>query len=385
MFLESTLKRNPMLVKTAFDMHREGLLQPDTYILDLDTIMRNARYILREADKYGIKLYFMTKQFGRNPYIAKELIKLGYPGAVAVDYREAELLWQNGVTVCHAGHLVQVPSHQIRRLLDMNTEIITVYSVEKARQISEAARDLDRHQNIMLRVTANGDAMYPGQVGGIDIESLQEAFEYISNLPNVTVCGLTSFPCFLFDQQTDSIVETHNLNTVLRAKQLLEDKYAVKIKQINTPSATCTSLVKRIAELGGTHGEPGHGLLGTTPLHAVSEQVEIPAVVYISEISHNSGSVSYCYGGGHYRRSNMKAALIGYEMGNARKVEVEAPCTDNIDYYIGLNGGASVGETAVFAFRTQIFVTRSRVAVVKGISSGNPQIEGVFDSLGRPL
>ncbi len=238
MFLEMTLKRNPVLVKTAFEMHREGLLQPDTYILDLDAIVQNARNILEEANKYGITLYFMTKQFGRNPYISKELIKLGYKGAVAVDYREAELLWRNGIPVCHAGHLVQVPTHQIKNLIDRNVDMITVYSVEKAKQISETAVLARKCQDIMLKVTADGDVIYPGQVGGIDINYLQKAYEDILTLPNVMVSGLTSFPCFIFDQKKGGLVETQNVNTILAARKLLEEKCSANIKQINTPSAT---------------------------------------------------------------------------------------------------------------------------------------------------
>ena len=35
------------------------------------------------------------------------------------------------------------------------------------------------------------------------------------------------------------------------------------------------------------------------------------------------------------------------------------------------------------AFRYQIFVTRSDVVLVKGLSCGRPEIVGVYDALGR--
>ena len=91
MFLEKTVERNKELVQAAFKLHREGLILPDTYVIDLDTLIENARKIKEEADKYGIKLYFMTKQIGRNPIIAKEFMKLGYEGAVVVDLEKQKL------------------------------------------------------------------------------------------------------------------------------------------------------------------------------------------------------------------------------------------------------------------------------------------------------
>lgn len=385
MFLDATLKRNPGLIEAAFKLHGKGFIQPDTYVLDLDSILHNGGHILQEADKYGIKLYFMTKQFGRNPYIAKELMDLGYQGAVAVDDREAEILHQNGIPIGHAGHLVQIPSRRIRDMLLKNPEVITVYSIEKAMEISGAAQELKKHQNIMLRVISDGDVCYPGQYGGIHINQLRHAAKEILALPYIAIHGLTAFPCFLFDEQSGKIKETHNFHTIMQAIRILQEELGINIQQVNAPSATCTSMIQKMAALGVTHGEPGHGLLGTTPLHAVSEEVEIPAVVYVSEISHSMGEMSYCYGGGYYRRSNMQDALIGYDIQDMRKVMVGEPSRDCIDYYLGLKGKAAVGESVVFSFRSQIFVTRSQVAVVRGISSGKPELAGIYDSLGKQL
>ena len=385
MFLDITLRRNPKLIDTAFKLHQSGLIQPDTYILDLDTIVSNGSLIKDEADKYGIKLYFMTKQFGRNPFIAAKLMELGYDGAVAVDYREAEILYQNGIKLGHLGHLVQLPSNTIKVMLGRKPEVITVYSINKAMEISKAAVEMNINQKIMLRIIDTGDTIFPGQQGGFYIKDIIHVVEEIMCLPNIELYGLTSFPCFLVDNVTGNINETNNLWTIMKAKDILWDKFGIKIKQINTPSVTCTSIINKIAELGGTHGEPGHGLLGTTPLHALKDQVEIPAIVYVSEISHNLDDAAYCYGGGYYRRAHMEAALVGRDMKNIKKINADAPFDNNIDYYIGLKENANVGDTAVFAFRTQIFVTRSEVAVVEGISTDNPHIVGIYDSLGKYL
>lgn len=383
MFLDMTLKRNPNLIKTAFEFHQKGIIRPDTYILDVDAIVRNGRIIKQEADKYGINLYFMTKQLGRNPYIAHRLMEFGYEGAVAVDYKEADMLSQNGVKLGHVGHLVQVPSTQVEDMVLKSPEVITVYSLEKAREISMAAFKHNKLQNIMLKVIDDGDTIFPGQYGGFYLDDLYFKVEEILKLPSVELYGVTSFPCFLVDKGTNKIVETHNLRTVLKAKEMIENKFGIKLKQINIPSATCTASLKKIAEYGGTHGEPGHGLSGTTPLHAKTIQPEIPAIAYVSEISHNLKKASFCFGGGHYRRSFMEKALVGKNFETAKVVDVVMPDKESIDYYIELNGNANIGDTAIFSFRTQIFVTRSDVAVVEGIQEGHPEVLGIYDSQGR--
>jgi predicted amino acid racemase len=383
MFLDATLRRNKNIMEAAFELHQQGLIEPDTYVLDMDSIIYNAESMKKEADKYGIGLYFMTKQFGRNPIISRELMKLGFDGAVAVDFREAETLSQSGIKLGHVGHLVQLPKNMIRDILLKRPEIITVFSIEKAREISFEASKLNITQNIMLRIIDEGDILYPGQYGGIYLKELVETAREIAALPNLNIQGVTSFPCFLYDSESKSIEKTRNMDTLVKAKTLLKDKLNIEIKQVNAPSATCTSSIKSIAACGGTQGEPGHGLMGTTPLHAACDEVEIPAVVYVSEVSHNLGKSAYCYGGGHYRRSHMENALVGKNLATAERYKVSEVPVENIDYYFELNDGAAVGDTAVFAFRTQIFVTRSNVAVVKGIHEGCPEIVGIYDNLGR--
>lgn len=385
MFLDITLRRNRKLVQTAFMLHQNGSIEPDTFILDVDSILYNAKCIKKEADKYGIKLYFMTKQFGRNPYIASEIMKLGYDGAVAVDWREAKTLADNGIKLGHVGHLVQIPRSNIEDILLQKPEVITVYSIEKAKEISEVAKKMNMTQNIMLRVIDKNDILYPAQYGGFYLKELIEKAALIAAMPNIKIYGITSFPCFLYNADSKSIEKTNNMDTLCAAKVALEKELHLKLQEINTPSATCTSTIEKIHSCGGTHGEPGHGLTGTTPLHAWRDEVEVPAIVYVSEISHNLDDSSYCYGGGYYRRSNTVNALVGSNLEDAKKLELETPSLESIDYYLGLRGNAKVSGTAIFASRSQVFVTRSHVAVVKGIQKGNPEIVGIYDSLGREI
>ena len=77
MFLSSLIQNNQKLIEYAFKASRDGDILPDTYILDLDTIVSNGKHIKEEADKYNIDLYFMLKQIGRNPIVAKKLLCIG--------------------------------------------------------------------------------------------------------------------------------------------------------------------------------------------------------------------------------------------------------------------------------------------------------------------
>lgn len=385
MFIDATLKRNRRLIETSFKLHREKKIRPDTYVIDMDAVIENARCIKKEADKYGIKLYFMTKQLGRNYYVASKLMELGYEGAVAVDYKEAQVLYKNGIKIGHIGHLVQVPSGLIEEVIKMRPEVITVYSVEKAKEISIAAQKQNVIQKIMLRVIDENDILYDAQYGGFYLENIIQSAENIKKMPNIQIAGVTSFPCFLYNDEKKLIKETNNIRTLLKSREMLKEKLDIDLEQINTPSATCSVNIQNIVEFSGTHGEPGHGLLGTTPMHAHMDLCEKPAVVYVSEVSHNLDEKCYIYGGGYYPRSHMKKALIGKSLDNVKLFYTEELSNESIDYYIGLNGNAKVGDTAVLSFRTQIFVTRSDVAIVEGISRGEPNIVGIFDSQGRKL
>ena len=142
MFLEKTVEKNKELINVAFELHKKGVIEPDTYVIDLDRTIENARRIKEEADKYNVKLYFMSKQIGRNPLVCKELMKLGYEGAVVVDFREAEVMINNGIKIGHVGHLVQIPTSLLKKIVSSKPDYITVYSIEKAKQIDLVCKEL---------------------------------------------------------------------------------------------------------------------------------------------------------------------------------------------------------------------------------------------------
>ena len=380
MFLQKTLQRNLPLVETAFFLHKKEIIPPDTYLIDFDTLRRNAALIRKTGGEENVRLYFMLKQVGRNPDIARELMHQGYDGAVAVDFREAERMIDAGIPIGNVGHLVQIPKAALKRILSAKPEYVTVYSLEKAREIDAVCKDLGLEQKLMLRVIGDSDLLYSGQYGGFPLSELESVACELKKLCHVRVTGLTSFPCFIFNEKTRQPEPTPNVGTIQKASELLTAMgFSMEAKDM--PSVTCCATIPLIRQAGGTHGEPGHGLTGTTPLHAVVDCAEIPAIVYLSEVSHQCGDTAYCYGGGHYRRSHVQKALIG-SSDHGRMLDVEPPTDESIDYYFGLKGQAQVSEGVVMAFRTQIFVTRSRVALVGGISEGKPEVIGLYTSGG---
>lgn len=384
MFIDIVQKKNPDLIKVAIELHQKGEILPDTYVLDVDAILENGRALCKKAEENGIKLYAMTKQFGRVPYLAKKLVEIGFAGVVTVDFKEALIMMDNGVKLGNVGHLVQIPSSLIDKVVRHSPEIITVYSLEKIKEIDEAAKKYGKVQDIMLRVLEKDSKIYSGQSGGFYLDDIEDVAKEILKLNNVRINGLTSFPCFLYNCDKNIIEGTKNIESIKKAEKILKE-LGIFVKQLNMPSATSLENIESIKAYGGTHGEPGHALTGTTPFNSRNLEGEIPAIIYVSEISHNLDYNSYCYGGGHYRRSGMNSVLVGKNIKKMRRSPVEAPTLESIDYYFELCGNNNVGETVIGAFRTQIFVTRSSVALVEGVKSSNPKLVGVYDSLGREM
>ncbi|WP_455649624.1 YhfX family PLP-dependent enzyme [Enterocloster citroniae] len=383
MFLNQTIRRNRELAETAFMLHQEGRILPDSYVVDVDAFLENARRLLHKAEENHIKLYFMLKQIGRNPYLAKALVELGYSGAVVVDYREGLVMMRHNIPIGNVGHLVQVPGALIKNMVAYGPEVMTVYSREKIMEIQAAAAELGRRQALMLRVYGDFDMIYSGQTAGFHLDELKETAIWIkTECPQLEIKGVTSFPCYLYDEMAGDVLPTRNLETVKCAVEILKT-CGVDVTLVNTPSATCCHTIDKMVEFGGNCGEPGHGLSGTTPMHAEHDLEEIPAVVYVSEVSHNFMGNAYCFGGGHYRRSHVKHVLVGKSLKDSRDLTVIPPTDESIDYHFGISEECTVGDTAVMAFRFQIFVTRSDVALVKGIRKGCPEIIGIYDSQGR--
>jgi len=383
-FLRKLLKDNKPLVEETFKLLEEGIILPDTYVIDYDMLMKNAGTILKEAQKNNVNLYFMLKQFGTNPIIAKGLLEIGYKSSVVVDFKEALTMMKNNIPIGHVGHLVQVPNSLLDSIIKYGVEFITVYSYEKLELINEIAKKNNKVQKVMLRVVDDKSSIYAGQESGFFPKEIISMISKIKGLKHVSVEGLTSFPCFLYNSEKGRVNVENNVSVLHEVKKQLEEK-GFTITQMNMPSVTATNTIKMIAENGGTHGEPGHGMSGTTPYHQDHDAVEKIAYLYVTEVSHNFKENSYCFGGGHYRRSHVKEALIGKDIKNAVIKNVIPPSADSIDYHFGIEGYSRVGDYAIMSFRTQMFVVRSDIAIVSGIGTKNVKVLGVFNQRGEQV
>ncbi|MDT7458624.1 YhfX family PLP-dependent enzyme [Citrobacter koseri] len=385
MFIHALKRQNPALITAAIRLWQQGRIVPDSWVIDVDQVLENGKRLVDTAHQYGITLYLMTKQLGRNPWLAEKLLALGYAGIVTVDYKEARVMRRAGLPVAHQGHLVQIPSRQIDEAVEQGTDVITLFSLEKAREVSAAAVKAGRVQAVMLKIYGEQDFLYPGQESGFPLARLDDAVNDIRRLPGLHITGLTHFPCLLWDDASGETRPTPNLHSLVKARQQLEEQ-EIAIEQLNAPSATSCASLPLLARYGVTHAEPGHALTGTIPSNQQGDQPERIAMLWLSEISHHFRGNSYCYGGGYYRRGHARNALVFTPENDVpAKTTLESVDDSSIDYYLPLVGTFPVSSAVVLCFRTQIFVTRSDVVLVSGIQRGAAEIVARYDSLGNVL
>ena len=408
-FLDLHARRNPGLIRVAVELHQSGQIPPNVVVMDLDAIKQNAIVERKEADRFGVSNYFMTKEFGRNPLVSKTISDNGIEKAVAIDIEEVKCLHRYGIPVGHVGHLSQVPTGDIEYVVgEVSPEVITVFSVEKAKQISDVAAKLGKSQDLLIRVVGKGDFFYPYQHGGIPAERVVELAHKIGEFRNIRIVGVTSFPCTRYNILRQRVEPVSNLSTILKAAAKLQEENKMEIKQVNAPGDTSAPVMEILADAVKSYGypaygEPGNGLTGTTPWHYFADLPELPAWVYVSEVSHLYGNNAYAYGGGLSGANLMLGfwtdifhqfymyAFVGRDPDTIVQRKVLAEPAGYIDYYGTLVPGQfgdvemAVGDTVVYGFRIQVFASRAKVAVVKGIQKGKPELLGIFDRCGNML
>lgn len=391
MFLNKILSRNEALIDAAVELHQKFLIPANAYVLDVDTIVENVKKMTELCHKNHMKIYPMTKQIGRNPVVIKALKEVGIDGCVCVDMADARRVHEAGMKVGHLGHLVQVPAGETEAAVAMKPEYWTVYSMEKAKAISDLIPE-GEEQKVMARIYKKGDVFYTGHEGGFPAEEIVEVAKRLDEMPGLKFAGITTFPTQLFDETSVEVKHTNNYTTLLEAKRKLEEAGFLNI-EINAPGTTSSHLFNEMAQNGVTQVEPGHGMTGTTPLHALKDLEEKPAMVYVSEVCHFYKDRGYCYGGGMYIDPVFPAydvkACVGKTPEQAKKnlITCGIPNPASIDYYgiFESNREITQGDTVVFGFRAQAFVTRAFVVPVSGISKGKPKVEGIFDSDGKVM
>jgi predicted amino acid racemase len=391
MFLDLIRRRNPQLIEQTIALHQAGKLPANAYVIDLDAVEENARSIAGAAGKLGLKVFAMTKQMGRNSSFCQAIAGGGIAKAVAVDMACARAIHRAGLGVGHIGHLVQIPKYEAAAAASLSPDFWTVFNFEKANEAAAASLKLTRVQPLLARIRAEGDRFYRGHEGGFLADEVLRVADSLDRLSGARFAGITTFPAVLFDHESRKAKPTPNLGTLRRASEALAKAGREQI-EVNAPGTTSLAVLAMLAEAGATQVEPGHGLTGTTPLHAVEELPERPAVVYLSEVSHLVGEEAYCFGGGLYIDPvfpdyEVKAVVSHAPTSAAAALRrVEIPPRVAIDYYgmIDAAGPArpEVGDSVVFGFRPQAFVTRALVVGVAGISRGEPIVEAVHDAFG---
>ncbi len=392
MFLDLLIRRNPAFLEAAIALHQAGELPANAYVLDLDLVRANAQAIRREADRHSLEVFAMTKQVGRVPGFVDALVAGGITAGVAVDMDCARPLARAGMEIGHLGHLVQVPSGEATAAAEMRPRNWTVFSDDKAREAVRAAHSEGYVQDLLARIHAPDDRFYSGHEGGFTADEVVKVAERLDALEGGCFAGLTTFPAVLFDPATREIRPTPNLATLERAAERLRDA-GVGEPRINAPGTTSTTVLGLLASHGATQVEPGHGLTGTTPLHAVEDLPERPAICYLTEVSHGHAGRAYAFGGGLYvdpvfGEYGLKALVADRPgVSDARLLDASIPPPEAIDYYGQLDPGDGpmprTGATVLFGFRAQAFVTRAYVAGIAGVSAGEPAVAGIWTTDGR--
>lgn len=390
MYLQNMMEQNPALLEKTIDFHRQGKIPPNTWVIDLDTIAQNGAVLSKEANRLGLTTYLMSKQHNRNPYINALALKKGIHKMVAVDVQGVLQLRKYGIPLGHAGHLNQIPRGLIELVVAQKPEVITIYNLEHAKWINDAASRLGVVQELLIRVNAPGDVFFNGQEGGFYLEEIPLLLEGLKKLDHVSLAGVTAFPCVKYNETKDDKMElTPNMQTVMEAAALLRTE-GIEIKQINAPGNTSSRTMKLLKEHGATHVEPGNSLLGTTPDNAFDKNCpEKTAFCYVTEISHLYDRRAYAYGGGvyHCNYSDTMYGLVGstWEEAKNNKIFYDHTVVQDIDYHMQLIPGEGqecrVGDSAVFAYRTQMHMTRSYVAPVSGLSGKRElKVHYLFDN-----
>ena len=390
MFLDLIRRRNPRLIEAAIALHQSGELPANAYVIDLDAVENNARAISAKANSLGLTVMAMTKQMGRNDLLPRRDARRN----------SAQRCSRHGMRVGH-----EARRHGARAYWSPRPDsevgggrggealacLVDGLQFEKAAEAAAASRRMGRRQPLLARIRGANDQFYRGHEGGFPASDVVAVAAALDKSPGSRFAGITTFPALLFDPATRTVKPTPNLETLRLASETLA-RFGHKGIEINAPGTTSSVTLEALADAGATQVEPGHGLTGTTPLHVTSDLPETPAVVYLAEVSHLSGGEAFCFGGGlyidpvfpNYQVRAIVAREPNTDEGAVRAVEIPSPAT--IDYYgmIDATGPAKPepGDSVVFGFRPQAFVTRAFIAGVSGLSQRRPVVESISHSSG---
>jgi predicted amino acid racemase len=395
--LAKALDRNPAMLDAAIRLHQEGVIPPSTHLIDLDAVANNARVIAEAARRFGLTTFAMTKQDGHEPHMTRLVLDCGFDAVTAVEAMQAYRIHRYGFPLGNVGHTAQLPRADVRRILTMDPQFVTVYTLQAAKFVSEACVALGRTQPVYVTVGRPQDEGTDAELfGGWDERDCVEAIRPILNLPNVVVKGIAQHITIDYPSQDDPYTArpTEAFFTALRARERLERDLGLDKLRMNC-SGNCNAITAEIlASYGATDIEPGAALVGSGRFHALLDMPEIPAQVFVSEITHHWAGNAYALGGGFGYVWDMDGTLapfcgiVGRSLDQARNQPLDfcgPPSYDVFGLFDDPDRLATVGDTLLFVHLPQVILERCYVAAVSGISKRRPIVEALLDSEGSVL
>lgn len=395
--LAKALDRNPAMLEAAIGLHQDGVIPPSTHLIDLDAVAHNASVIAEAARRYNLTAFAMTKQDGHEPHMTRLVLDRGFDGVTAVEAMQAYRIHRYGFPLGNVGHTSQLPRAEVHRILAMDPAFVTVYTLQAAQWVSEACVALGRTQPLYVTVGRPGDEGTHAELfGGWDEAGCVEALRPVLSLPNVRIAGIAQHITIDYPSQDDPYTArpTEAFFTALRVRERLEHDLGLGDLRINC-SGNCNAVTARIlASYGATDIEPGAALVGSGRFHALVDMPEIPAQVFVSEITHHWAGNAYAIGGGFGFVWDMDGTLapfsgiVGRSLDEARMQPLDfqgPPWYDVYGLFDDPHGVAKAGDTLLFVHLPQVIMERCYVAAVSGISKQRPIVEALLDSEGTVL
>jgi predicted amino acid racemase len=395
--LAKALERNPAMLDAAIRLHQEGAIPPSTHLIDLDAVAHNASVIAEAARRFSLTAFAVTKQDGHEPHMTRLVLDRGFDGVTAVEALQAYRIHRHGFPLGNVGHTSQLPRAEIPRILAMDPQFVTVYTLEAAQHVSEACVALGRTQPLYVTVGRQGDEGTHAELfGGWDEAGCVEGIRPIVSLPNVFIAGIAQHTTIDYPSQDDPYTArpTEAFFTALRARERLESALGLDELRINCSGNCNTVTAGVLASYGATDIEPGAALVGSGRFHALLDMPEIPAQVFVSEITHGWAGNAYAIGGGFGFVWDMDGSLapfrgiVGRSLEQARRQPLDflgRPWYDVYGLFHDPEGTATVGDTLLFVHLPQVIMERCYVAAVSGISKQRPTVEALLDSEGTVL
>lgn len=404
---EPMCRRNPELVRAAATLHQEGVIPADCYVADLESIRRNAELVKQSAEKAGLEVYFELKEVARASAIYEVLEDLGFDKAIAIDIEEVYALERIGARVGHVGHLGQIPTWDVRHVVaEVRPDVVTVYSFEKAAQLSAAAISAGVTQKVLIRVNGPEDILTTAVAGGTPEAEALDLITRIDALDGLSFAGLTTYPGVRFELTQQRWVRTTNFETMMRVRDAVQEQLDLKVEHLNPAGNNCTASLDLLAEGGATHCEPGQAFVGGLVANGFTDQPEVPAIAYVSEVTHHWAGVPYYYAPSmvanttigiwhhtYYDTLGASVSRAGIDpLDNLVRTHAQSFAASDPSAWIygalqlGRHATAAVGDTVVCGFRCQVYRSNGgRLAVVDGTQTGEPRLVGLYDRNGIRL